>query len=59
MRPFLVIVACLIVKKGMLMSIHSHLHGHIEPYNVFELLNESTYDLNFGFLAYTCSWEVD
>lgn len=38
-------------QKGNIVSIPSRLHGHIEQYNVFELLHDRSFDMNLGFLA--------
>lgn len=47
------------VKKGMLLSLPSHVCGHIVQYNLFERLCDSFYDMNLGCLAYDRFQEVD
>lgn len=49
----------LIVKKGIMVSLHSGLHGHIDQGNVFDLLRGNCLDMNLGFLRYCRSREVD
>lgn len=45
----------LIVKKVILLSLPSHLCGHIKQYNIFAILCDSAYDSSLGFLAYSRS----
>lgn len=42
-------------KEKILVSIPSVLRGHVELYNVFELLLDSSFDKNLGFVAHALS----
>lgn len=41
------------------MSLLSHLCGHVQQYNVIELLCDCGYDMNLDFFPYSCSRETD
>lgn len=39
------------VRDGRMVSLSSHLAGHVELYNVFELLHYISFGFNLGFVA--------
>lgn len=41
------------VKTGSLVSASSCLQGHVQQYNIFELLHDMDYDKYLGFLVYS------
>lgn len=53
-------VMLLSVKKRVLAALTMRLRSHIEQYNVFKLLYDTSYDTSFGFLAFSrprkCDW---